>query len=53
MTKEELHVAVVRLELKLAALTKQVEHRGRILQLLTFTIITPVVAYCIRGFYIP
>ena len=53
MTNEELHVAVVTLELQLAALTKQVEYRGKVLHLLTFAIITPMVGYIIKGLLFP
>ena len=49
MTKEEIHVAIVTLELKLAELDKQVQARGRILYALAFSVIGPFIGLLTRA----
>ena len=48
MTKEEIHVALVTLELKLAELEKQVQARGKILYALAFSVIGPFIGLLMR-----
>lgn len=48
MTNEDLHVAVVTLELRLSDLEKRVSERGRVLSVLAFAVVTPVIAYATK-----
>ena len=48
MTKEDIHVAIVTLELKLAELDKQVQTRGKVLYALAFSVVNVVVGLLIK-----
>lgn len=51
MTNEEIHVALVTLELKLAELEKRVQERGRVLGVLAFAAVTPVIGLIAKGLF--
>lgn len=48
MNKEEIHVSIITLELKLAELDKQVQTRGRVLYALAFSVIAPFIGQIAR-----